>query len=157
MENITKELEKLFCYAYGRDEITNEDVDAVCVTRISNHIFDMVEAVAQKKQRKALDLYYDLLALKEPPMRILFLMIRQYRILNQVKGLLKAGYERKEIASKAGLHPFVAGKYMEQARHFETAVLRAVLEEGADLEQRVKTGRLTDKLAVELFLVKHSN
>lgn len=113
--------------------------------------------MAQKKQRKALDLYYDLLALKEPPMRILFLMIRQYRILNQVKGLLKAGYERKEIASKAGLHPFVAGKYMEQARHFETAVLRAVLEEGADLEQRVKTGRLTDKLAVELFLVKHSN
>lgn len=157
MENITKELEKLFCYAVERDVITKEDVDAVCVTQISNHIFDMVEAVAQKKQRKALELYYDLLALKEPPMRILFLMIRQYRILNQVKGLLKAGYGRKEIASKAGLHPFVAGKYMDQARHFETDALRAVLEEGADLEQSVKTGRLTDKLAVELFLVKHSS
>ena len=79
MENITKELEKLFCYTFGRDSITKEDVDAVCVTQITNHIFEMVDAVAQKKQRRALELYYDLLALKEPPMRILFLMIRQYR------------------------------------------------------------------------------
>ena len=157
MENITKELEKLFCYTLGRDTITKEDVDAVCVTQISNHIFDMVDAVAQKKQRRALELYYDLLALKEPPMRILFLMIRQYRILLQVKGLLKSGYGRKEIASKAGLHPFVAGKYMDQAKHFPTKELRAILEEGAVLEQSVKTGKLTDPLAVELFLVKYSS
>ena len=157
MENITKELEKLFCYTLGRDTITKEDVDAVCVTQISNHIFDMVDAVAQKKQRRALELYYDLLALKEPPMRILFLMIRQYRILLQVKGLLKSGYGRKEIASKAGLHPFVAGKYMDQAKHFPTKELRAILEEGAVLEQSVKTGKLTDHLAVELFLVKYSS
>ena len=157
MENITKELEKLFCYTLGRDTITKEDVDAVCVTQISNHIFDMVDAVAQKKQRRALELYYDLLALKEPPMRILFLMIRQYRILLQVKGLLKSGYGRKEIASKAGLHPFVAGKYMDQAKHFPTKELSAILEEGAVLEQSVKTGKLTDHLAVELFLVKYSS
>lgn len=157
MENITKELEKLFCYTFGRDAVTKEDVDAVCVTQITNHIFEMVDAVAQKKQRKALELYYDLLALKEPPMRILFLMIRQYRLLLQVKGLLKAGYGRKEIASKAGLHPFVVGKYMDQAKHFPGRELRAIMEEGAELEQSVKTGRLTDHLAVELFLVKYSS
>ena len=156
MENIQRELEKVFCYALDRQEITREDIDAVCVTQITNHIFDMVNAVADKNQRRALDLYYDLLALKEPPMRILFLMIRQYRILFQVKGLLKQGYGKKEIASKAGLHPFAAGKYMDQAKRFRMSELRAVLEDGADIEQRVKTGLLTDNLAVELFIVKHS-
>ena len=156
MENIRKELEKLICYALDRDTITKEDVDAVCVTQITNHIFDMVNAVADKDQRRALDLYYDLIALKEPPMRILFLMIRQYRILFQVKALLKQGYGRKEIASKAGLHPFAAGKYMEQAKRFRMQELRAVMEDGAEIEQRVKTGLLTDNLAVELFIVKYS-
>lgn len=156
MENIRKELEKLVCYALDRETITKEDVDAVCVTQISNHIFDMVNAVADKDQRRALDLYYDLLALKEPPMRILFLMIRQYRILFQVKALLQQGYGKKEIASKAGLHPFAAGKYMEQAKRFQIQELRAVMEDGADIEQRVKTGLLTDNLAVELFIVKYS-
>ena len=132
MENITKELEKIFCYTLGRDVIAREDIDAVCVTQISNHIFEMVNAVAEKKQKKALDLYYELLALKEPPMRILFLMMRQYRNLFQVKGLMKKGYNRKEIASKAGLHPFAAGKYMDQAKVFKTSELREILEDGAE-------------------------
>ena len=146
MENILREMEKLVCYAMDRDTLTREDVDAVCVTQITSHIFEMVNAVADKNQRKALDLYYELVALKEPPMRILF----------HVKALLKQGYGRKEIASKAGLHPFAAGRYMDQAKRFHSKELRKTMEEGADIEQRVKTGLLTDHLAVELFLVKHS-
>ena len=156
MENITKELEKLVCYAMDRDVLTRTDIDAVCVTQITSHIFEMVNAVADKKQRKALDLYYELLALKEPHMRILFLLTREYRILFHVKALLKQGYGKNEIASKAGLHPFAAGRYMDQANRFHSKELRAVIEEGADIEQRVKTGLLTDHLAVELFLVKYS-
>ena len=58
MENIQKELEKLFCYTLEKDSIAAEDVDAVCVTQISNHIFDMVNAVAEKKQEHALELYF---------------------------------------------------------------------------------------------------
>ena len=156
MENITKELEKLVCYCIDRGTVTRDDIDAVCVTQITSHIFEMVNAVANRDQRKALDLYYELLALKEPPMRILFLLTREYRILFQVKALLKQGYGRKDIASKAGLHPFAAGRYMDEAKRFHLRELRAVMEEGADIEQRVKTGLLTDNLAVELFLVKYS-
>ena len=70
---------------------------------------------------------------------------------------LSAGYGRKEIASKAGLHPFAAGKYMDQAKHFRSSELRAIMEDSADIEERVKTGRLTDVLAVELFIVKYSS
>jgi len=83
MENIQMELEKLICYCLGRDVVTDADVEAICTTRISNHIFDMINAIADKKQREALDLYYDLLALKEPPMRILFLIARQCNMLLQ--------------------------------------------------------------------------
>ena len=156
MENITKELEKLFCYCLDRNVITREDVDAICVTQITNHIFDMVNAVAAGDQRRALDLYYDLLALKEPPMRILSLMSKEYRDLFHVKQLSRQGYGRKDIALKAGLHPFVAGKYLDLAKRFQADDLRNVMEESADLEQRVKTGLMTDHLAVELFIVKHS-
>ena len=156
MENITKELEKLFCYCLDRNVITREDMDAICVTQITNHIFDMVNAVAAGDQRRALDLYYDLLALKEPPMRILSLMSKEYRDLFHVKQLSRQGYGRKDIALKAGLHPFVAGKYMDLAKRFQADDLRNVMEESADLEQRVKTGLMTDHLAVELFIVKHS-
>mgnify|MGYP000609299814 CR=1 FL=1 len=152
MENITQGTgKKLFCYTIGRDRITRDDIDQICVTQITNHIFEMVNAVAGKDQKRALDLYYELLALKEPPMRILFLMTREYRLLFHVKGLMANGYGKKEIASKAGIHPFAAGRYMDAAKRYELGELRTVMEEGAQLEQNVKTGLMTDTLAVELF------
>lgn len=46
---------------------------------------------------------------------------------------------------------------MDQAKVFKTSELREILEDGAEIEQRVKTGLLTDHLAVELFIVKYSN
>ena len=46
---------------------------------------------------------------------------------------------------------------MDQAKVSKTSELREILEDGAEIEQRVKTGLLTDHLAVELFIVKYSN
>ena len=100
MENIKGELEKVFCYALERDTITKEDIDAVCVTSDHESYFEMVDAVAAGNQQKALDLYYELLALKEPPMRILFLLVRQYRMLFHVKALANQGYEEKRLRLK---------------------------------------------------------
>ncbi len=156
MENISRELEKLFAYTLGEEEITVQDIDAICTTQITNKIFDMIEAVAAKRQKKALDYYYDLLALKEPPMRILYLLSRQFKLLLHVKDLSQKGYDRARIAKDAGLHPFAAGKYMEQCRAFKGTELRAIMEEAAQTEELVKTGRLGDMMGVELFIVKYS-
>lgn len=156
MENIQKELEKLLCYAMDRDTITVEDIEAICTTQITNQIFDMVNAVAEKKQRKALDYYYDLIALKEPPMRILFLLTRQFKLLLEVKAMTKRGYDRKDIAAQVGVPPFAVGKYQEQAKAFSETRLRGIIEESVDTEECVKTGRLTDMLGVELFIMKYS-
>lgn len=156
MENLEKELEKLFSYTLGCDEITVQDIDAVCTTQISNQIFAMVEAVAEKKQKKALDYYYDLLALKEPPMRILYLLTRQFKLLLEAKDLLRRGYDKPQIAKTMKLHPFVAGKYMQQCKNFTGKGLRRIMEEAADMEEMVKTGRLNDVMSVEIFIVKFS-
>ena len=157
MENLEKELEKLFSYTLGCSEITVEDIDAICTTQISNKIFDMIEAVAAKNQRKALDYYYDLLALKEPPMRILYLLARQFRLLLEVKELMGRGNDKAQIAKTAKLHPFAAGKYMQQCKIFSKAELRSIMEEAANTEELVKTGRLNDRLSVEIFIVKYSD
>lgn len=156
MENIQKELEKLFCYTLDKEIITTEDVEEICTTQITNQIFAMVDSVANKQQRKALDYYYDLIALKEPPMRILFLLVRQFKLLLEVKELDKRGYAKKDIATMVGIMPFVVGKYQEQAKTFRRSMLREIIEYGVDLEESVKTGRLNDTLAVELFIMKYS-
>ena len=157
MENIEKELEKLFCYTLDRETITEEDIDAVCVSQVTNRIFDMVHAVTAHNLKRALELYYDLLAMKEPAMRILFLMTREFQLLFLVKNLQKQGFDKKEIASRARIHPFAAGKYMEQSREYEAKRLEEICRESASLEEAVKTGRITDTLGVETFIISLGN
>ena len=153
MENLEREMEKLFSYTLGRNEITVADIDAICTTQITNKIFDMIKRDAQGSKEAGLA---HLLALKEPPMRILYLLARQFRLLLQVKDLMNQGADKSTIAKKAGLHPFVAGKYMQQSRSFTMRELKGIMEEAADTEEAVKTGRLSDTMSVELFIVKYS-
>ena len=157
MENLEQELEKLFCYCMNHTEITAADIDEICTTQIGNHIFDMVDAVAAKEQKKALDYYYDLLTLKEPPMRILYLLTRQFRILMEVKEMDRTGVPPKEIAAKVGIMPFLVGKYRTQAKAFTRKELRGIVEAGVQTEEDVKTGKMGDILSVELFLVQYSS
>lgn len=153
MENIQMELEKLVCYCMGREVVTAQDVEAVCTVRVSNHIFDMINAIAAGEQRQALELYYDLLALKEPPMRILFLIARQCNMLLQVRELKSKGFDNRAISSKVGVPPFVAGKYVAQAAKFKTATLRRAVETCVEAEEAVKTGRMNDKMSVEILIL----
>lgn len=154
MENIRMELAKLVSYTLGRDVITDDDVLAVCTVHVTNKIFDMVTAIVCRRPEKAMDLYEDLLALKEPPMRILFLIARQFNQLLQVKELMGKGLDKKAIAARLKLPPFVAGKIMPQARQFSREQILSYVKLCVDTEEDVKRGRLQDRLAVELLIVK---
>ena len=156
MEHIASELEKLFCYTLAKEDITEADVQAVCVRQIDNRIFDMIEAALDKKQKLALDLYYDLIALKEPARRILFLITRQFNLLYQTKLLRAKGYDNKAIGSRLGLAPFVASKYMARAGRYSADMLRAALEQCVDGEEAVNTGKIAEVLCVELLIIGFS-
>lgn len=153
MDNIQTELEKLICYCMDREIVTSEDVEAICTNRINNHIFDMINAIAAGNTTQALQLYYDLLALKEPPMRILFLIARQCNTLLQVKELRSRGHDSKAIAPKIGVPPFIAGKYITQAGRFKTSVLRSAVEQCVEAEEAVKSGRMNDRMSVEILIL----
>ncbi|ROR30585.1 DNA polymerase III delta subunit [Mobilisporobacter senegalensis] len=157
MENISQELEKLICYTMEREVITSEDIDEICTTQISNKIFQMIDAIASKKQSNALSLYYDLLSLREKPMSILFLITRHFNMLYQVKELETVRVNNTVISQRTGLPPFAVSKYITQSKNFSPIILKEALNSCADIEEQVKTGRLIDTMGVELLIVKYSS
>ena len=156
MENIRMELEKLVCYTMGRDVITKEDVDAVGTVHVTSRVFDMVAAIVAGNTKKAMDLYEDLLTLKEPPMRILFLIARQFNQLLQIKELTAAGKDKGAMASALKVPPFAVGKLTAQARAFTRDQILSWVTLCVETEEEVKTGRLSDRLAVELLIARRT-
>ncbi len=156
MGNIDRELEKLLCYCMEKEVIEAADVEAVTTEQTTNKIFDMVNAIAEHNQRKALDLYYDLLTLKEPPMRIMYLISRQFQILLNIKDMSGKGFDNAAMAKNAGIPPFAVRRNLSQAKGFTMQQLKQAIRDGVDYEEAVKTGRMNDQMAVELFLMKYS-
>lgn len=154
MGNIQTEVEKLIGYTWGREVITKEDVDAICTEQISGKIFQMIDDVAAHNVKRALALYHDLLVLREKPMSILYLMIRQFNLLLQIKQLSADGMANAGIAKIVGVPPFAVGKYQTQAKAFSAAALHQAVTAGVRTEEQVKTGQLNEQIAVELLLVQ---
>lgn len=156
MYQLKNELTKLADYMGDREIIEKEDIDAIITVEITNQIFDMVSAIAARQPKKAMALYNHLLALKEPPMRILFLIARQFQLMLQMKNMKELHKSSKEMGQAGGLSPYIAEKYARSAQGFTKEKLEKNLERCAKAEEQVKTGRLVDKLALELLILECS-
>lgn len=156
MVNIQNEVEKLIGYTGNRDLVTTEDIDGVVTTQITGKIFQMIDAIGSKDQKTALDLYYDLLSVREKPMSIMFLIIRHFNILLQVKSLTTKGLDKSDIAGKVGIPPFTVNKYQVQGRNFTSKGLVFAIEYATDIEEKVKSGLMVDQIGVEILIIKAS-
>lgn len=156
MNLLQMELEKLFSYAIDRDVITVEDVQEIGSARAESQIFDMLDAIGNQNREKALALYHDLLEVREPAMRILYLLTRQINILLQVSELVRLGMDNSSIAGKAGIPPFTVGKYKNQVGHFSYTQLLQMLETCQSMDAGIKRGRYQDSIGVELLIIEFS-
>ena len=156
MENIDRELEKLLCYTLDRDYIEVSDVEAVTTEQIENKVYEMVDCVVRHQQKQALELYYDLLALKAKPMQILALTNKQFQCMMIVKSMSGQGFGDQDIAAKAGCPAWAVRKYQAKCRGYTMDQLKQAVKDGVEYETAVKTGRMNDRMAVELFLVEYS-
>jgi DNA polymerase-3 subunit delta len=156
MGNIFNEVEKLISFTSDQDTITKDDIDAIVTTQITGKIFQMMDAIGQKQQGKALTLYYDLLSVREKPAHILYLIMRHFNILLQVKELALRGMAPQLISDNVGIPVFTVGKYISQAKNFTIGQLHKSLKLAADTEEEIKSGQINDKIGVELMIIGFS-
>lgn len=154
---LKNELEKLFCYQVDQSVITVDDIKQVCVSQASDKMFEMLDAIGSHNQDKALLLYHDLLALKEPAMKILYMLTRHYNILMLLSGCLSEGKSNKDIAVICKIPPFSVKKYAAQAQRYAYRTLRHMVEQCQDIDQKIKTGKVLDAVGVELLIVEFSS
>jgi DNA polymerase-3 subunit delta len=154
---LVSETEKLALYV-GEGRAAQEDVEALCPPDLRSNIFAFVDALAAGDRAKALKLLEDLVDLGEPPLRVTYMVRRQFRLVAHAQVLFERGASREEVARELRVPPFVARKLEEQARVLlgEEDLERA-LALVLDLERGLKGGsELGDGLQIELAVLKLS-
>ncbi len=153
---ITNELHKLTSYCATKDRITLADCENICTVTLSSHIFKMIDLIAQKKQKEAIVLYNELLKLKQAPLSILYNINKHFNNLYLIAALRSENRTEQEIISKTGILPWKIRDYNYQLRTLGMKRLKAAVEYGADMDERIKTGRMDDQMAVEMVIIKLS-
>ena len=155
MDMMDTEYEKLISYVGDAPEITIQDVDAVCTGIAEAKVFDMISAISEKDAAKVLGFYHDLLESKEEPLGILALIERQFRQLLIAKEMEAEHYDSSTIAKTSGMHPYYLSRNLNLARRFWVKDMKQLLHDAQDLEQRAKSGRMDQRLAVEVLMMTY--
>ncbi len=147
------ELAKLGTYAAGRP-ITAGDVSELTPYSVEANVFQMVDALGQRKGQIALAALRQLFDNGDEPLRIFGMITRQYRLLIQMREQLDTGASVTIAAQALGLRDFVARKLAEQARLYKIEQLERVLEFLLETDVAIKTGKLGGELALEELVVR---
>jgi DNA polymerase-3 subunit delta len=142
-------LERLSLYVGPNQPITLAAVEA-CVARVRvESIWALVDAVSARDRRTALKAAGSLLDDREPPLRILAMVVRQLRLLGRARQALDDGASPDEAAAAAGAPPFKARELANAARRMGVPELRRAFRilSAADLAQ--KGGKCPPNLALE--------
>lgn len=152
---LDQEIQKLLLYIGERDEITVEDVQVmVPYIQSADVIFQLVDAVGQRDGRHAVTYLHRLLEVGEHPLGIFGMIVRQFRLLIQIRWLIDQHYPQPQIVSRLKLHPYVAKKVAAQADRFTPSQLRQAyrLLMAADLS--IKRGEVPAELALDMLVAR---
>ncbi|MCL2463288.1 MAG: DNA polymerase III subunit delta [Defluviitaleaceae bacterium] len=153
MTSVKNELDKLISYAGDRPEISVSDIQAVCAASLAARVFDLVDAIGNKNAEAALDIYNNMIYLKEEPLRILAMIARQFRLMLQCAALSAKGLSYGEISERLSLRGYVDG-YIRQGAGRSISSMRKAMEECLETDVSIKTGLIGDKLGVEALIVR---
>ena len=154
MFNIKNEMDKLYLYVGDRQEVTLGDVEKVCTKSISVRIFDLINNIAIGNQYLALKNLKEMLMLKEPVPKIMFMIIKQIRQLLELKILLQEGLTVRDCVGVMKISPYAGDKMAQQVRNFSMEKLKSALNEMLQLDYKIKVGEIKDIVAVEVIIIK---
>jgi DNA polymerase-3 subunit delta len=154
LHNLHNELEKLCSFTAGGQDIKLVDVEQLVTPLLEDNIFAVVDAIGHQRSWEALRGIKELLAAKEPPLRLLSMIARQFRLLLQVRDLTDRGYVPREIISQLKLPPYVYQKIAAQTGNFSQPLLIEAITAISRLEMDLKSGRQEFYPALETYLLK---
>lgn len=138
---LASEIEKTSVYLDKKANLQVSDVQAMGAYSAGEDIFSLVEDIALNKRASALKKYDSLIRQGESEVKLLSIIVRQFRMIEQASRLTKSGVtDPKLIAGQIGAHPFFVSKIFEQMKKHSEEKLGRVLDLLAKTDFQIKTG-----------------
>ena len=140
---ISQEVAKLAAYAAGSGcgEISETTIRDLVVGQPEEEVFAFIDACVEGRTDRATRLLAALLAGGTAELQLLAMLQKQFRTIVAAQEMASRGDgDQGAVASKLGVHPFVAGKALAAARRRPAEAWRQSFERLVEIERLAKTG-----------------
>lgn len=153
---LDNEIEKLCLFAVAR-RIDENDIRKVTTFAREASIFQLVDAIVEKKTSRAMQLLDQIMAEGMAPSHVMHMLTRQFRLILELKDM-PAGASQEDIRSKLGLaRNYPVNKLVQQSRTYPVPQVIQVLSLILEAELATKTGQWKDTLAMEFLVAQVSS
>lgn len=152
--SLITELTKLATYVGRKGKITPQVVDLLVQDNQEHNLFAFIDDLSLRRIDAALRGLRQLLDDGQAAAYILFMLMRQVRILIGVQELAAQRLREGDIASRIGQKPFVVRKALQQVRNFKREELTHLHDRLLETDHAIKTGRIQAEVGLELLVVE---
>jgi DNA polymerase III subunit delta len=128
-------------YTGNVPRITKKDVLALGVSGNGVDVFSFADDVLGLNAYEAMEKFHQLLKSGESEVKILAILVRQFRLVEQAWHLAKRGVTDSKVAGpQLGVHPFFVPKLFQQAKNHSSKELSSSLQLLAECDYKLKRG-----------------
>ena len=153
---VVNEVSKISAVAKG-EIITRNDIDAMLIEELDTNIFDFLDGLMRKNLQTSISNFNSLYQLNEPMQRILFMIVRQFRLLLGYKTYITKGYSDVEIMKKIGIKQYEFKKIVNSQRNFTDCEIIDIMGYLNNAEKKMKSTSIDERLVLEELIVKICN
>ncbi len=146
-------LDRLVLFVKGEAEIELEHVEAVVSHSRSRTVWELVDAIADRRLAVALKHSRSLLDHGEAALRLMGMVIRQFRQLLIGRTARAGGASAQEAARAAGVPPYRTQAFTKQLQNYNGAELLRALERLAEADLLLKGSKVPAPIIFECMLV----
>ncbi len=151
---LENEIGKLAAYTGERMEVTEQDVDDICIRSTEYRVYDLTDALLAGQSARAMQVMDTLLRDGEERLALLPMLGRQCRQMKYAKAMAAEGTPSDMIASQLGIPPFAVRKCLNMARRYSLEELDDMCSACLDTEYEVKSGRMMEAGSLEKVMLQ---
>jgi len=154
LAQLDSHIQMLVTYVGSRKSIEEQDVLAAVDQEKVTEIWDLLDGVASKNARKALEAFDRLLPKAGMESARLASISGTLLKLRTVKKMMDTIRDEQKVIQRLKMHPYAAKKSIEQSRRFSWQDLDRGLRGALEADIAIKSSRMEPRLAVETFIVE---
>ncbi len=151
---LKEEIDKIITYKDKDLNITKEDILNLTYQNIDVSAFNFADQIINKNKKEALKIYNELLEMHSDPSTVIALLASKVRLIFSAMELRHLGYSMYQMCDTLESKEYPIKLALQAASKTTKEEIIEILNDLADLDISIKTGKINPNLGMQLFILK---